>query len=314
MPQYQRLALLRPLTIHPHMQEHPLRRSATILRNRANHLLEFVTDPTAAPAPTLHRVPGASRMHAYRSRLDALDASHVISSTAGNLIRSARHPSEGAHSVLSGSVDYGDAADESGGPERLEREASSDFDDSDFQDLEEDEEEDESIRTRKGVTSLKTQPGGGRNLELLRGLAAPGPEDADVASSALSIYPSGLDLDASRSPEPAGHDGSQRALSASPSKGGTPSPAPASQALPEAPGTVPGQGAALLARRATAATHPHRRPVSSLPFMLSKRRENCADTTTPCSSETTDVLSAPASYRRPVSGSASLASDTRSHG
>lgn len=254
--------------IYNTLAEHPLRRSATILRNRANHLLEFVTDPTAAPAPTLHRVPGASRMHAYRSRLDALDASHVISSTAGNLIRSARHPSEGAHSVLSGSVDYEDAADESGGPERLEREASSEFDDSDFQDLEEEEEEDESIRTRKGVTSLKTQPGGGRNLELLRGLAAPGPEDADAASSALSIYPSGLDLDTSRSLEPAGRDDSQRALSASPSKGGTPSPAPASQALPEAPGTVPGQGAALLARRATAATHPHRRPkprTTSLP-------------------------------------------------
>jgi len=125
-----------------------------------------------------------------------------------------------------------------------EKEGSSLYDE-DFQDMEEDE-EDESIRTRKGLTSQKSQPGGGRNLELLKGLAAQQTsiEAGSSTDEALSIYPSGLDteLSASRSP---GEVGSLTLASAG---AGVPN-------IPELPGTYPGQGSALLARRATGIAH-----------------------------------------------------------
>ena len=164
--------------------------------------------------------------------------------------------SEDVHSVLSGVQDLDEA---SFGPDQTdalypESAPESEAED-DFQDIEDDE-EDESIRTRKGLVSLKSQPGGGRNLDLLKGLAAQQPgENTDTS---LSVSPSGLDSDASV------RVNGERPRSTSPGsvKLGTPSPAPVASAIPDVPGTVPGQGAALLARRATAATPSARRPVS----------------------------------------------------
>lgn len=168
--------------------------------------------------------------------------------------------SEDVQSAVSGMPDAGDdsyMADQTDAayPESAPESEAED----DFQDIEEDE-EDESIRTRKGLVSLKSQPGGGRNLDLLRGLAANQPQLGESTDTSLSLSPSGIDKDAGlRNKE-------ERARSASPGsvRLGTPSPAPPSQSIPDVPGTVPGQGAALLARRATAAATSARRVVRQI--------------------------------------------------
>lgn len=234
------------------MQNHPLRKSAMILRNRANHLLEFVTDPVATtPAPPVVHSQSASRFDRPGSRLDALDASHVVISTA-NILGTPK----GGFSV---DVSKASPASYSNGiaETRMKTEdadGNSVFEE-DFQDAEEDE-EDESIRTRKGLTSHKTQPGGGRNLDLLRGLAATDPSaDAIMTGDEfMSIYPSGIEEDSAGSTKPSPSPAARS--STTPTPVSTPAVTQtASGLLPDAPGTVPGQGSALLARRATAATH-----------------------------------------------------------
>lgn len=215
------------------------------LRSRANHLLEFVTDPIAStPAPQVIHSQSASRFDRPGSRLDALDASHIVISTA-NLLgepKGAPHQDEQYHSHPAAEGQYREG---SLPLKREEREGSSVYDE-DFQDIEEDE-EDESIKTRKGLTSHKSQPGGGRNLELLKGLAAQSPS-ADASQhgdQALSIYPSGLD--------PPGDSASR-----SPVDRSSVTPAPIntpSLDIPDVPGTYPGQGSALVARRAAGTTH-----------------------------------------------------------
>ena len=225
------------------MQNHPLRRSAMTLRSRANHLLEFVTDPVAStPAPQVIHSQTASRFDRPGSRLDALDASHIVISTA-NLLgepKGAPHHDE-RHRAAS------EQREGSAPVKHEDREGSSTYEE-DFQDIEEDE-EDESIKTRKGLTSHKSQPGGGRNLELLKGLAAQSPS-ADASFSedhALSIYPSGLDSQAEGSTPRSPIDGSNST---------TPGQAhlPVSN-IPELPGTYPGQGSALVAKRAAGTAH-----------------------------------------------------------
>lgn len=212
------------------------------LRSRANHLLEFVTDPIAStPIPQVTHSQSASRFDRPGSRLDALDASHVVISTA-NLLGEPKGFSE--HGKPHESPNEMDYQDDLSALKHEEKEGSSLFEE-DFQDIEEDE-EDESIRTRKGLTSHKSRPGGGRNLELLKGLAAPSPS-AEVASQsdgALSIYPSGLDAEGSSSRSPV------ESASATPGSAAAHVPS-----IPEVPGTYPGQGSVLLAKRATGTTH-----------------------------------------------------------
>lgn len=231
-------------------QSHPLRKSAGILRNRADHLLEFVTDPVAAPPPPLHRPSAFSHFNRSMSRLDALDASHTVNSTAGTYL----HPSsllgddlqsalngtpETAYAIVPGrgvSVDVMDHDNTN-----ILRPASEDglFSDEedDFQDHYEDE-EDDSIKTRKGLTSLKSHPGGGRNLHLLQGVAAQ--NEPSVLSNGTVRHGSLDPADAlrHRSHSPLSRD---RASSSS-----------ALLSIPNVPGTYPGQGNALVARRATA--------------------------------------------------------------
>lgn len=209
------------------------------LRSRANHLLEFVTDPVAStPAPQVIHSQSASRFDRPGSRLDALDATHVIISTA-NLLGEPKGAPEHAKRYQSPS-EMGHRQDSV--PLKHEEKEGSSLYDEDFQDVEEDE-EDESIRTRKGLTSHKSQPGGGRNLELLKGLAAQDPSTnaSPQPDDALSIYPSGLGAEASSSRSPA--DGLATALM---------------PGIPDLPGTYPGQGSALVARRATG-TSSHQR-------------------------------------------------------
>lgn len=251
-----------------YVQSHPLRRSANILRNRANHLLEFVTDPAAqTAAPILHGPPGTVHIKSTSSRLDALDAAHVINSTIGTIDNPMRLPSEDAHSAISASASQQgyDAENDQTLLDGGLGDQDSDYDD--FQDYYEDEDDDvdESIKTRKGLVSLKSQPGGGRNLELLKGLAAQQQQpsstsdsgdasmteaESPLATAATSTAPGETDRDAvrerSRSP-------SARARSVV----GTPGPSSSQLPIPDLPGTVPGQGAALLARRATANIGPH---------------------------------------------------------
>lgn len=213
------------------------------LRSRANHLLEFVTDPVAStPAPQVIHSQSASRFDRPGSRLDALDASHVVISTANLLGEPKGAPEYEQRQTSPIDLSYRDGSL----PLKHEEKEESVMYDDDFQDADEDE-EDESIKTRKGLTSQKSQPGGGRNLELLKGLAAPDPsaESTPVAESALSIYPSGLDIGAPSS-------------SRSPLERSITPPGPSSanaSGLPDLPGTYPGQGSALLARRATGASN-----------------------------------------------------------
>lgn len=159
--------------------------------------------------------------------------------------------SEGLHSVMSGVDDPSYMVGQDSAYPEFAPESEAD---DDFQDIEDDE-EDESIRTKKGLVSLKSQPGGGRNLDLLRGLAA---QAGEYDEPSLSVSPSGIDSDTGLRVH------GSRARSGSPAsiRLGTASPAPTPCTIPDVHGTVPGQGAALLARRATAAVQPARRPVS----------------------------------------------------
>lgn len=208
------------------------------LRSRANHLLEFVTDPVAStPAPQVIHSQSASRFDKPGSRLDALDASHIVISTANLLGEPKGAPQHDGHRE---SPIPNDSRDGSLYIKDEEKEGSSTYND-DFQDIEEDE-EDESIKTRKGLTSHKMQPGGGRNLDLLKGLAAqsPAPDTVPLGDHALSIYPSGLD-----------QQNTVNARSPTDRSSATPGPVSAAPAgIPELPGTHPGQGSALVAKRA----------------------------------------------------------------
>ena len=230
-----------------HTQSHPLRRSAAILRNRADHLLEFVTDPMTGPAPVLHQSAGDTHLKSRISRLDALDASHIITSTAGSLSGPPRSTSKDLDTSVSHLQEVENSAPIS--PEENESEQDENEDgDNEFFDLEND---DDTVKTRKGLVSLKSQPGGGRNLNLLRGLAAQSrqssfSDDEEQRGRSQSIA-GGMDLDDSGR----GHSRSPRLRSVQ----GTSAPMLAgSYDIPDVPGTLPGQGSVLLARRATALT------------------------------------------------------------
>jgi hypothetical protein len=216
------------------------------LRSRANHLLEFVTDPVAStPAPMVTHSQTASRFDKPGSRLDALDASHVVISTANLLGEPVGFAGRrnGHETTANGKQDQGTAE-----VKHEDGDGSSMADDDDFQDVEEDE-EDESIRTRKGVTSHKTQPGGGRNLDLLKGLAAadPSADSPSGADDSLSIYPSGIDSKDDMS-------ASRRSMDRSSGTPATPSTVPKSvnDLSDLISGALPGEGSALVARRAAA--------------------------------------------------------------
>lgn len=183
--------------------------------------------------------PGLSRIRRHGSRIDALDAAHEIDNTAAD----AWQPFGLNENVRSGPALHGKPkANGFGSRERSVSQRplheSDDYDAEDDVHMEELDEPDESIKTRKGLASLKTQPGGGRNLDLLRGLAS-------QTQSHTSLQVNGS---AMRSVSPMSQ---QR------------SPSPAETVLPSFPGAFPGQGSALLARRATATDHTPRSKGSS---------------------------------------------------
>ena len=195
------------------------------------------------PAPVLHNVSATTYIKSHRSRLDALDAFHIINSTAGSLSGPPRTTSEDIRSAVSE-------------PQEVENgmllpfeESVSGFEDEEDDDFQDSEDIDETIKTRKGLVSLKIQPGGGRNLDLLRGLAAQSSQVLQDGrpSDSRSSYFGEMDVD---------NIGSRRSVSPrTTSAQGTPPPASASAyEIPELPGSVPGQGSVLLARRATALT------------------------------------------------------------